>query len=403
MTKLITDDDLNNKNYIPDPIFLKERNLQILKITWLDQIKCKKTKIKNSETCRIYEPKFNIERNPFNNVAPKVFLYELNEYYAKTGGSNFQNANEIVIERMESIPINICNYRAGNLITHGESKALVHIPKDAIQIDQPALFLGGNGSFNYYHLLIELFTKLLITPCNTFKKNNIKTIILNDKVKEIEPFNQMLNCFLALKKIDFEILYFNSNQNLYLKKLFIINSPNLTLYNSKERFSSPSYCTYSITTLQSLRKSLLQLKSKPPTTPPQKIFLLRNPKHLSQHNKRNYNEEEIYSFFKQKGYHGVLMEEYSFEEQIYIFNNAKRIAGPTGAFWANILFCQEGSTAISWLNSNANQFSCYSTLAKYFGCDLSFIESVEEDSKILHGKYNLPVKKLIEFTLNKKL
>ncbi len=403
MTNLITDTDLNNEDYIPNPEFLIDKKIQILEIEWLDQINTNKYKLQDGEDCIIYKPTFDTKQHSFTYRSPEVFLYELENLYIKVDGSNFHDNKKIIIERMEHLSINTCNYRAGNIIIHGEKKALVHKPQKAIQIDQPALFLGGNGSFNYYHLLLEIFVKLLIIPDSILKEKNINTLIINDKVKETKQFSQMLNAILSTKKTNFNLLYFNNTQHLYIKKPFITNSPNLTLFNSKKKLSSPAYCIYSMTALNTLRNKLLKLKSKPKSPSPEKIFLLRNPKYLSKHNQRSYNENEVFSFFKNKGYHGIFIEDYSFEEQIYVFNNAKEIAGPTGAFWANIIFCKEDTIAASWLNNNIDEFSCYSTLAKYFGCKLLFIKSKEENSKIMHGKYYLPTNLLASLYQNMNL
>ncbi|MFW2608665.1 hypothetical protein, partial [Aliarcobacter butzleri] len=76
--------------------------------------------------------------------------------------SSFYNSKYIFIERMQNIPKSIGNYSTGHLIKHNEIKSAIEIFTKKIKIKSTALFLGGKGSFNYFHWIIEILPKLLI-------------------------------------------------------------------------------------------------------------------------------------------------------------------------------------------------------------------------------------------------
>jgi capsular polysaccharide biosynthesis protein len=124
-----------------------------------------------------------------------------------------------------------------------------------------------------------------------------------------------------------------------------------------------------------------------------KLFLLRG--NVGSHNKRDYNEKEIYTYLQSKGYIGVKVEEYSFLEQVFLFNNADYIIGPSGAFWTNLIFCKAGVKAISWLPKKVSEFSVYSTIANYFGVEMKFIFSKSLDGN-LHGRYSISISDLLK-------
>ena len=52
------------------------------------------------------------------------------------------------------------------------------------------------------------------------------------------------------------------------------------------------------------------------------------------------NENEVEEFLKQKNFHSLTLSNYSFLEQIKIFNNAEYIVGLHGAGFANTVFCK---------------------------------------------------------------
>ncbi|EKU54480.1 PF04577 domain protein [Acinetobacter sp. WC-323] len=88
------------------------------------------------------------------------------------------------------------------------------------------------------------------------------------------------------------------------------------------------------------------------------------------------------------------MEDYDFNEQVAIFNNAEFIVGPSGAAWSNIIFCSSGCKAISWLPNHLAKFSIFSTLATLNDCDLKFITTSSDNPNDIHSSYYLDLEEI---------
>lgn len=388
MSALISRSDLDNDLFVADDSFLKNRNISIIDVEWLDNYNVIKTKLKDYEVCHVYSPEYKKPTTAIKTISPRIFIYEFKNVFARVHSSNFFDKEMVVIERLSYLSTDECNYRAGSLVVHGEKRCIVRNPSNTIQINDFCLFLGGNGSFNYYHWLIEIASKILLVTNEMLRDLGISKIIVNRKALEIKQFKEILYILISEQNIKCDVIAFDELYELSLKRVYYINSPNNYLYNTSGIDAAPLHCCLSKEILSSLRDKTLQYMEEIPNAP-KKIFLLRNRQFISSHNKRDYNEEQIFEFFKKEGFEGVLVENYSFKEQMYLFNNAEFIVGPTGAFWANIIYCKKNTKAISWLNENMKEFSLYSTLAKIFICDMHFCLSLAENTKVFHGPYHV--------------
>lgn len=399
--KKITEEDLNNQHFEPDPLSLQIHNLQILNITWFDEHTQNSVKIKDEELSKIYKPSYNTTstQEPTITKSPELFIYKLNGYYGHIDSNSFYNKNHIIIERSQGIDIDFCNYQAGPIMLHGRSRALIKNLPTYEKITEPCLFLGGNGSFNYYHLLIEIFPKLKLFIDNQEKYLNVKTLILNKKVLQTPQFMEALQILLLKSQINFTLKFFDTDSAVLFNEVYYITAANNTLFNSKKAQYYSQY-TYFSKNLLSQMQNIYLSEMKDPKLLINKIFLRRSNGLLSKHNRRNYNEQEIAEIFIKHGYKEIYIENYSFREQIFIFNNAKEIAGPTGAAWTNLIFSKPNIKLTSWLTDELSEFSCYSTLAMYQGCSMRFAKSISDAKNILHSSYHLPIKNIENLLVN---
>ena len=75
-----------------------------------------------------------------------------------------------------------------------------------------------------------------------------------------------------------------------------------------------------------------------------KIFIDRSESSFSHCQIQNNNE--VINFLKDKGFTSYKVGELSFQNQIYLFNNAKIIIGAHGAAFANLAFCKKNTKII---------------------------------------------------------
>ena len=97
-------------------------------------------------------------------------------------------------------------------------------------------------------------------------------------------------------------------------------------------------------------------------------------------NRKIINDEEVKSFLIKQGFEIVSLENYSFKEQVFLFNSAKIIIGLHGAGLTNVIFSKI-RTKIIEIQSH----------------------SVGDANKNLSLKCNLNYNRIIEKNINKKL
>ena len=87
----------------------------------------------------------------------------------------------------------------------------------------------------------------------------------------------------------------------------------------------------------------------------------------------------------------------SLHEQIKIMNEADVIAGPTGASWTNMIFCQPGTKGLCWMHECMSDFSSFSNIANLIGINLFYIYHTGEahsTSDVSTSAYKIDIDKL---------
>ena len=100
---------------------------------------------------------------------------------------------------------------------------------------------------------------------------------------------------------------------------------------------------------------------------PTRLFLARG------NDRRPYNQDELLSIAEAHGFEAVYPERLSFREQVALFAGARFIMGPSGAAFANSLFCTEGCRLLSWLVPQYSGFCSYSNIASTVGTELRYL------------------------------
>ncbi|OWY04496.1 glycosyltransferase family 61 protein [Thioclava sp. IC9] len=104
-----------------------------------------------------------------------------------------------------------------------------------------------------------------------------------------------------------------------------------------------------------------------PSGLPRRILLARS------NNRRTYNQDEVAQIAARYGFEAVYPETMDFATQVALFRGAEAIIGPSGAAFANMLFCAESARALTWLDQECAGFCAYSSLAHAVGVDLSYL------------------------------
>lgn len=364
----------------------KLKRIDSKKIVWLDELKDEKVftfKLSVNDTNYLPLTCQSNKKTSFKTIIPEANLYKFNNAIINTNCSHIILTEHAIFERIKNANINYCDYSTGIIKWHNHENTVIRYNKEKMHIDR-AIFLGGNGVFNYYHWLIEVSPKILLLNSRLLEKYNIKSLILDERVEKTPSFQKILTLYLKEKNINLEIIYLDHRIDLYVDELFYINNENNIVFNSTEILSSPDFSIISSSQIREIREIIL--RSNPCQTKdfPKKIFLARK-----QSAARSYNQEEVLKYFISLNFTPLYLEDYSFYEQVTIFNNAEFIVGPSGAAWSNIIFCSSECKAISWLPTHLSKFSIFSTLAAFNNCELKFIITSSDDSNDIHSSYYL--------------
>jgi capsular polysaccharide biosynthesis protein len=349
-----------NKRYAPSQQIVKIKDIQQCDENRLEILFPEKKII-----CHLPKLENNISKAE-ETVTPKVAFYKFENATVDADSTAFLYKNKLIANRFKDERFN-----EGFVVYHNQNHAKIRLTN--LSKIKNGFFLGGNGSWNWYHFLIEIAPKLLL-----IEANGIKTILVNEIVLQYSSMQKIIE-LLGRK---FEIIYLKRHQQYQVEKLYYINDFNHVQFN---RFdgkitSDGTYFNEILTKLFS-EKIINSLKINNPNT--KNIFLYRKNTH-----RIAKNQDEILNFLIQHDYTPVCLEELNIKQQIECFYHAKNIIGISGAAWSNLIFCRNKPNAICFIPNNAKEFSVFSNLAKIFSVNL--ISQVYEN-KALHSESDFTI------------
>lgn len=239
----------------------------------------------------------------------------------------------------------------------------------AILFDRPnekldrGIRVFGSGATNWYHWLIEILPAAayaqslgdrfsdypLLVPESCLQRPTFRDALL-----AVAPSSQV-------RPMKSDMLY-------EVADLVAIDSPAQGPMNLKPG-TWPGVTDYSQhdPALLTYRKLILERLGVLPRVADRRIFLARN------NVRRAYNQEELLTVAAGFGFEPVYPETMTFREQVELYHSASLIIGASGAAFANMIFCQPGTRALTWLIPEYDEFCCYSNLAALVGADLNYL------------------------------
>lgn len=223
--------------------------------------------------------------------------------------------------------------------------------------------LVGAASFNYYHLMVEILSRL--TFVDKFEEYWNLPILVDQVVLDIPQFAEALNYFNCKNH---EILVVEKNCKYQIENLVLPSHTVWMPINLKNRDDiRPKDFLIAESVLHNIRNLVPLYEEKKPW---RKIFISRkNTKAM-----RLQNEEKIRDIFEQHGFEIIYTEEMSFEEQVECFGQASCVVASSGAALTNIIFCQPG-TRIGCIIPSYHRFYMYSTIAYYLQLNPIFLDA----------------------------
>ena len=253
--------------------------------------------------------------------------------------------------------------------------------KHADETIASGVMINGKFSKNYFHSILENLIRLLVVNDSEIPQE--VPLLVDDKVKAIPS----LNCILKFlnSRHNRQVIYLSPSKIYCIEQLYYVDHINRLVPHIKSVDTDKSgIVAFDKTYLFCLKNTLLEHVSDIQT--PKRIFLTRkNTSH------RNFNENEVFSILEPLGFVKVAPEEYTFEEQMALFNHAEWIVGGSGAAFTNVIFCSNNcKITIFRPIRNKNTSPMFSTLAYLNNCQMVyFLPSYSVTSTSIHTNYSI--------------
>ena len=222
--------------------------------------------------------------------------------------------------------------------------------------------IGAPGNNNYWHWIFEVLPRIFIYE--KFYSINELDKILVPSLEENFQTQTLLSLGISIKKVIDSKFY----RHVKTKELYATS--NVIQYNIEK---IPSWI------IAELRNRFLKKIRKKYKF--DKIYIDRSDSAVNKFFRRIINEKEIINFLINKNFKIIKMSEFSFLDQISIFNNAKYIVGLHGAGFANIVFCKKKTNILEIKPKNAGDI----------------IKNLSLDSDLIYNNINLiPLDKPVE-------
>jgi hypothetical protein len=241
-----------------------------------------------------------------------------------------------------------------------------------------AIMMSGKFSRNYFHEMYENLNRLLLLPYSDILSD--VPILIDEAVNKIPSLKKILEILTVGTKS--EILYIKPRLVYHFDTLYYLDHINIMAPHIRDIQLEKDYYVYDPIRMKELREKLLVYKSDIET--PKRIFLTR-----ARTNHRHFNEGDIFDTLKDYEFQKVAPENYSFEEQMALFNNAEWIIGGTGAAFTNLLFCKEGCKVLCFRSSKIGvEPPIFNTIAYINGCQMwYYAPDKTKSSKNLHSDF----------------
>jgi len=260
---------------------------------------------------------------------------------------------------------------------------------------EKAIWMGGNFSWNYYHLLYEFVIKFL--QLNELNIPVDVPVLVDEVCLKVPQYKELID--IANNK-GYQVIGVDRRNRVKTGELIYISCPNFIPPNTTTNDCLAEDMQFNVSALRDLRDYFLPYSSQ--RIFPKRIFISR--KNAS--DRRKFNEEAVIQLLSEFGFEVVFPETLSISDQISLFNQAEWIAGGSGAAFANMLFCSPGCKAIMFLNAWYPS-STFSTIASIVNAELLYVTEKDTNTNAnfanVHEAFELNLPYLRNFLIERGL
>lgn len=321
---------------------------------------------------------------------PDLYLYSHKNVIVSSCSDHIININERLIINDYLANKNDDNKTYYDYITRTFFRDIAFLrKKNLTRYIDCGIKIFGKYSFNYYHAVYEnLIRLLLLQEFNDMIPTDVPIIIDEDTIK-IPSLNQILKELtkdlkrkIEVIKID-ELVEIGDLWSFTPINQFTPNYKNSSLSKDTDQLFDREY------TLK-MRNKLLLMKSNKDF--PTKLFITRK-----NTNRRNFNEDDVFSVLEPYGFIKIAPEEFTLEEQIQMFHNAQWIVSGSGAALTNLIFCQSYCNVLCLLGRSGHIQTCFTTPAFFNHAKMHYYQQENENIVGVHSNFHINVEKFNKY------
>lgn len=256
--------------------------------------------------------------------------------------------------------------------------------KTSSKIKGSVAVITGCWNSIYFHWIVEVLARLLMLQekgidydwlyvpyCKPYMKETLLLLGVDHK-KIIEPSGD----FYSLQADQLIVPSYPSNR--------FFDSDRLAVFVSDW-------------VIQKLRNTFLPMSISVNKHFSKKVFISRNDNTLG---RRVLNEDEVFEIFRPLGFERYCLSQLSFLDQVALFSGAEIIAGPHGAGFTNILFCNPGTRIIEIFQARLD--CTYFYMAQQLGLKYNYIETINvKPNTYGYGDTTISIKLINDFIFKK--
>jgi capsular polysaccharide biosynthesis protein len=235
-------------------------------------------------------------------------------------------------------------------------------PTSARTIDA-GIAVFGAGCANWYHWLIEVLPAAMWTRGTDVIPADVPLLVPAFAL-ERPTFRDALTAAANGRPV----LPLGPKEQVLVTDLYVADPPVLGPMNLVSgAWPVPADYAQNPDALRRFRQGILDSLGLTPVRPHRRLFLARTDV------RRRYNQDDCTRIAQNHGFEIVFPETMTFREQVATYLESEVIMGASGAAFANMLFCQKGAKALTWLPQEYSGFCAYSNLAAAVGVELRCI------------------------------
>ena len=235
------------------------------------------------------------------------------------------------------------------------------------------IMLLDKYSFNYYHNMYDNLIRLCVLEEHNKQIPANIPIVVDEDVFRVASFKRIFEIMNEKIKRPTEII--KKGDLVYVDKLYYITQVNRLVPNHKDYLKGKinDYIFDKEYTLK-LRKILLDYKEEALDSPRRVFITRKRTKH------RHFNEDVLFEELKPYGFVKIVPEDYTFEQQMAIFNNAEWIIGGPGAALTNLLFVSPLCIVICLYRNSAYIPAVFTAPVCFNGAKMYYFQSSKGES-----------------------